>query len=220
MGTSRHRTGPVPVSGSRAHQAPGPPCGGDWKIIKTGFGFKGCPKNFSTWPLGWITIFHAAALRGLPRPGPVSRKNPCRVTENGDSGRTLLRTASRAPQRSFQSLFLLIPTGFFGFRSLLESLSTLPRWRRHASRAPVRPCPTQPAPCRPPVAGIHGPSAWRPLLRPFTLAPFRFLFVGKSGPSFSSVVGGARGRLFRLWAFRLAVWSAAAQDRGAARRVR
>ena len=31
---------------SRAHQAPGPPCGGDWKIIKNGFGFKGGAKNF------------------------------------------------------------------------------------------------------------------------------------------------------------------------------
>ena len=42
----------MPVSGSRAHQAPGPPCGGDWKIIKTGFGFKGADKFFclrKTW---------------------------------------------------------------------------------------------------------------------------------------------------------------------------
>jgi hypothetical protein len=41
-----------------------------------------------------------------------------------------------------------------------------PGWRRPASHAPARPCPTQPLPCRPPVDGVHAPSAWRPLPSP------------------------------------------------------
>ena len=92
-----------------------------------------------------------------------------------------------------------------------------PGWRRPASRAPARPCPTQPAPCRRPAAGVHAPSAWRPLPRPFTLAAPLFPFVVESGLSFRSLVDGARGRLLRLWAFRLAGgfrWSAAAKIGG------
>ncbi|BAL07314.1 hypothetical protein BJ6T_20350 [Bradyrhizobium japonicum USDA 6] len=44
MGTSGTGHDRCPSLVSRAHQAPGPPCGGDWKIIKTGFGFKGSEK--------------------------------------------------------------------------------------------------------------------------------------------------------------------------------
>lgn len=39
---------------------------------------------------------------------------------------------------------------------------------------------------------------------PYTLAPLLLLFEGESGPSFRSLVDGARGRLLRLMAFRLA----------------
>jgi hypothetical protein len=53
--------------------------------------------------------------------------------------------------------------------------------------------------------------------RPFTLAPLLLLFEGESGLSFRSLVDGARGRLLRLWAFRLAGgfrWSSAAKIGG------
>ena len=40
--------------------------------------------------------------------------------------------------------------------------------------------------------------------RPFTLAPLLLLFEGESGLSLRRLVDGARGRLLRLWAFRLA----------------
>jgi hypothetical protein len=46
MGTSGTGHDRCPSLVSRAHQAPGPPCGGDWKIIKTAFGFKGWQKIF------------------------------------------------------------------------------------------------------------------------------------------------------------------------------
>src|SRR6185369_6947213 len=54
-------------------------------------------------------------------------------------------------------------------------------------------------------------------LRWFTLAPFLFLFVGKSGFSFSSLVDEAGGRPLPLWTFRIAGglrWFAAAKIGG------
>jgi hypothetical protein len=54
-------------------------------------------------------------------------------------------------------------------------------------------------------------------LRPFKLAAPPFPFVVESGLSFRNLVDGARGRLFRLWAFRLAGgfrWSSAAKISG------
>src|SRR5205814_9935933 len=54
-------------------------------------------------------------------------------------------------------------------------------------------------------------------LRPFKLAAPPFPFVVESGLSFRNLIDGARGRLLRLWAFRLAGglrWSAAAKIGG------
>src|SRR4249919_3323802 len=62
----------------------------------------------------------------------------------------------------------------------------------------------QPAPCRLPVDGVHGPSAWRPLRSPFALSPLLLLFEGESGLSLRRLVDGARGRLLCCSAFRLA----------------
>jgi hypothetical protein len=45
MGTSGTGHDLCPSLVSRAHQASGPSCGGNWKIIKTAFGFKGVAKN-------------------------------------------------------------------------------------------------------------------------------------------------------------------------------
>src|SRR5258708_36111960 len=123
----------------------------------------------------------------------------------------------RPPQRSYQSLLLLIPTGFFGLRSLLESLDL----------------------------GLDGGGALRVLLlglvqrgmhivvrlltaftvllpdglflRPVKLAARLLSFVRESGLPLRSLVNGARGRLLRLWAFRLAggfCWSSAAKIGG------
>ena len=45
----------------RTRQAPGePPCGGDWEIRKTEFGFKGGPKNFQPARAIWLTGFRSA----------------------------------------------------------------------------------------------------------------------------------------------------------------
>ena len=129
----------------------------------------------------------------------------------------------RAPQRGFQSLLLLIPAGFFGLRSLLESLDLgldgggplrvlllglVQRSLRLVDRLLTAFTLLLPG-------GLF--------LRPFKLAAPLFPFVGESGLSFRSLVDGARGRLLRLWAFRLAGgfrWSCRRQDRWAARHVR
>jgi hypothetical protein len=104
----------------------------------------------------------------------------------------------RAPQRSLQSLLLLIPAGFFGFRSLLESLDLgldgggpprvlLLGLVKRSLRL---------------VDGLL--TAFTVLLpgglfaRPFTLAGPPFPFVVESGLSFRNLIDGARGRLLRL----------------------
>ena len=101
----------------------------------------------------------------------------------------------RAPQRGFQSLLLLIPAGFFGLRSLLESLDLgldgggplrvlllglVQRSLRLVDRLLTAFTLLLPG-------GLF--------LRPFKLAAPLFPFVGESGLSFRSLVDGARGRL-------------------------
>src|SRR6187399_2227485 len=121
---------------------------------------------------------------------------------------------SRAANRGFQSFLLLIPAGVFGLRSLLESLDLgldgggplrvlllgfVQRSLRLVDR--LLPAFTLLLP-----GGLF--------LRPFKLAAPPFPFVVESGLSFRNLIDGARGRLFRLWDFRLAGgfrWTSAAK---------
>jgi hypothetical protein len=109
------------------------------------------------------------------------------------------------------------PSGLFGLRSLLESLGLgldgggplrvlllglVQRSLRLADR--LLPAFTLLLP-----DGLFA--------RPFTLAAPPFPFVVERGLSFRSLVNGARGKLLRLWAFRLAggfCWSSAAKIGG------
>jgi hypothetical protein len=142
----------------------------------------------------WLTIFHEPSVGAYIDQGPVSRKKLAGVTENGDSGRALLRTAPRAPQRSFQLLLLLIPAGFFSLRSLLEGLDS-----GLDGGGPLRVL----------LLGLVQRSlrlvdgllpAFTVLLpgglfaRPFKLAAPTFPFVVESGLSFRNLIDGARGR--------------------------
>lgn len=110
----------------------------------------------------------------------------------------------RAPQGGLQSLFLLVPAGFFGLRSLLDSLDL-----GLDGGGPLRVL----------LLGLVQRSlrlvdgllpAFTALLpgglfaRPFKLAAPPFPFVVESGLPFRNLIDGARGRLLRLWAFRLA----------------
>ena len=125
------------------------------------------------------------------------------MTENGNSGRTLLKTVPRAPQRGFQSLLLLVPAGIFGLRFLLESLHL-----GLDGRGPLRVL----------LLGLVQRSlrlvdgllpAFTLLLpgglfpRPFTLAPFLLLFVGESGLSLRRLVDGREEGFFALRPFDL-----------------
>jgi hypothetical protein len=72
MGTSGTGHDLCPSLVSRAHQASGPSCGGNWKIIKTAFGFKGVAKNFRSF-FGGGGMLSAMSLlsrgrRQLPQP--------------------------------------------------------------------------------------------------------------------------------------------------------
>jgi hypothetical protein len=108
----------------------------------------------------------------------------------------------RAPQRSFQSLLLLIPAGFFGLRSLLGRLhfgldgggllrvlllGLVQRSLRLVDRLLTAFTVLLPG-------GLF--------LRPFKLAALLFPFVVESGLSLRSLVDGAGGRLLRLTALR------------------
>src|SRR5258708_24729830 len=123
----------------------------------------------------------------------------------------------RAPQRSFQSLLLLIPAGFFGLRSLLECIDLgldggdplrvlVLGLVQHSMRLVDRLLT---------AFTLLLPGGL--FLRPFQLAAPPFPFLVESGLSFRSLVAGARGRLFHLWAFRLPGgfrWSPAAKIGG------
>lgn len=110
----------------------------------------------------------------------------------------------RAPERSFQSLLLLVPAGFFGLRFLLESLDL-----GLDGGGPPRVL----------LLGLvqrglrlvdHLLTAFTVLLpgrlfaRSFALTPLLLLFEGESGLSLRRLVDGARRRLRRSTAFRLA----------------
>ena len=112
----------------------------------------------------------------------------------------LQKLTPRAPQRRFQSLLLLIPAGFFGLQSLLESLDLgldgggplrvlLLGFVQRSLRLVDRLLP---------AFTLLLPGGL--ILRPFKLAAPPFPFVVESGRSFRNLIDGARGRLFRLWA--------------------
>lgn len=110
----------------------------------------------------------------------------------------------RAPQGGFQSPLLLIPAGLFGLRSLLKSLDL--GLNRRGSLCLLLLGLVQRSLCL--VDRLL--TAFTLLLpgglflRPFKLPALLLPFVGESGPPLRSLVDGARGRLLRLWAFRLA----------------
>src|SRR3954469_25316035 len=111
-----------------------------------------------------------------------------------------LGTVPRAPQRSLQSLLLLIPAGFFGLLFLLESLDLgldgggqlrvlLPGLVQRSLRLVDRLLTAFPIL----LADDLFP-------RPFTITARLFPFVGASGLPFRSLVDGKR---LRPWPFRL-----------------
>jgi hypothetical protein len=112
--------------------------------------------------------------------------------------------APGAPQCGFQPLFLLVPAGIFGLRSLLKSLhlgldgaGSLCMLALSLAQRRLRL-----------VDGLL--PAFTTLLperlfpRPFALAVFLLAFIRESGLALRRLVAGARGRGLRLAAFRLA----------------
>lgn len=127
------------------------------------------------------------------------------------------RLTPRAPQRGFQSLLLLIPPDFFGLRPLLKSLNL---GLEGGGLLRVLPLGLVQRSLRLLDRLLTAFTVLLPgclFLRPFELAARPFPFVGESGLPFRGLVDGARGRLLRLWAFRLAggfPWSAGAKIGG------
>src|SRR6202048_4836478 len=114
--------------------------------------------------------------------------------------------ASRPLQRGRQSLPLLIPSGHFGVRSLLQRLGLGPDGRR-----PVGVLPLRPVQCG--LRLVDGLLAALTLLLPgslflrlFALAALPLPFVGEGSPVFRGLVGGPASGLLRFPFFRLA-WS-------------
>src|ERR671912_2705420 len=110
----------------------------------------------------------------------------------------------RAPQGGFQSLLLPIPAGFFDLRSLLDRLNLGLDGGR-----PLRVLllglvqrSLRLVDC--PLTALTLFLSGGLLPRPFRLAGPLFPFVGESGLPLRSLVDGPRGRLLRLWPFRLA----------------
>jgi hypothetical protein len=145
MGTSGTGHDLCPSLVSRAHQASGPSCGGNWKIIKTAFGFKGVAKNIDP-------VLEAAECCRPCRCSAVAVAS-CRSPTRPN----LAPGAEHLPVFPFPSPNAHPRLGIAFRRQCARRLGLRP-----SCHAPVRPLPGLLAPCRRPVGGARVLSLGRP----------------------------------------------------------